>query len=120
MKVVAPITLKALALQIGARLQGDPECAIYKIAPIEKAKQGELTFLGNRLYKKFLSTTKASAVILSEEDGAFCPEHVNALVTTNPRLSLVKAAAIFAKTKTTSKGVHETVVIRLKLGLIQY
>lgn len=102
-------TLRELADIIGATLQGDPNCIITGIAPIESARMGELSFLSNRQYRKYLQTTKASAVIIAPEDAGICPIH--ALISDNPRLSLVKVAKLFEKHEEISAGIHPTAVV---------
>ena len=61
-------TLQVLADLIGVRLQGDPNCLITGIATLENAKEGDISFLSNQQYRKYLTSTKASAIILSAED----------------------------------------------------
>lgn len=56
-----------IARIIGASVEGDAEVEISGIAKIEDAKSGEITFLSNPKYEKYFETTKASAVIVSEE-----------------------------------------------------
>ena len=43
------------------------EVEILKLAPIHQAGEGDLTFLGNPDYAKFLSETKATAVIVDKQ-----------------------------------------------------
>jgi len=61
------IKLKQLADQIGGELIGDGEIIIESAAPIESASAGQITFLTNRKYDKYLATTEASAVILKDD-----------------------------------------------------
>ena len=56
-----------IALLIGARVDGNADAEISGIAKIEEAKTGEITFLANLKYEKYVSTTKASAVIVPED-----------------------------------------------------
>jgi UDP-3-O-[3-hydroxymyristoyl] glucosamine N-acyltransferase len=102
-------TLQELADLVGAKLQGDPSCLISGIASLESARKGELSFLSNRQYRKYLQTTAASAVIISPEDAALCP--INALISDNPRLSLVKVAKLFEKNTECLPGIHPSCVI---------
>lgn len=102
-------TLGQLAELLNVQLQGDPRCEISGIAPLEKARTGDLSFLTNRQYRKFLQTTQASAVIIGKEEASTCT--VNALVADNPRLILAKAAMLFEKIKMPSIGIHSTAVI---------
>ena len=57
-------TLNELANHVGGRVIGDGDVVIYKVAPIGEAAAGEITFLTNPRYQKFLPDCKASAVIV--------------------------------------------------------
>ncbi len=103
------ITLEELSRLLGVKLEGDPSCVISGIASLESAKKGDLAFLSNRQYKRFLSTTAASAVIISPEDIKQCP--VNALISDNPRLSLAKVAKLFDNQPRVLAGIHPSAVI---------
>ena len=109
MKQANAKTLQALADLIGVRLQGDPNCLINGIATLENAKEGDITFLSNQQYRKYLTSTKASAVILSAEDAKNCP--INALISDNPRLSLAKIASLFEEVEKPLRSIHPTAVI---------
>ena len=63
-----PATLDELSQVSGARLEGKSDCSIESVNTLKNAKKGEITFLSNRRYAKDLLSTKASAVILAEED----------------------------------------------------
>lgn len=102
-------TLQELSELLKVQLKGDPTCVISGIASLETAKKGDLAFLSNRQYKRFLSTTGASAVIISPQDSQDCPVH--ALISDNPRLSLAKVAELFLKPSKTITGIHPTAVI---------
>jgi UDP-3-O-[3-hydroxymyristoyl] glucosamine N-acyltransferase len=60
-------TLKELAMLVGGKIDGNPETVIESAAPIETARKGDITFIANVKYTKFLDTTAASAVVVSEE-----------------------------------------------------
>src|SRR5436190_5958914 len=102
-------TLKELADLLGVELQGDPRCIITGIAPLDKAVEGDLSFLTNIQYRQYLVTTKASAVILSKEEASTCKVH--ALISNNPRLTLAKTAKLFEKPSESFAGIHPTAVI---------
>ncbi|MSO45693.1 MAG: UDP-3-O-(3-hydroxymyristoyl)glucosamine N-acyltransferase [Acidobacteria bacterium] len=60
--------LKEIAEQVGCRLE-DPEDGdidVQRVAGIEQAQPGELTFIANAKYRPQLTRTKASAVIVGE------------------------------------------------------
>lgn len=83
-------TLGEIAHAIGAELRGDPSCRISGVATLEHAGPGQLSFLGNPRFTRFLDSTRASAVILRREDSAGCP--VQALLADDPYVAYVKAA----------------------------
>ncbi len=56
-----------IAVEIGARVDGNPDAEIIGIGKIEEAKAGEITFLANPKYEKYVAITGASAVIVSED-----------------------------------------------------
>ena len=62
-------TLSELATHVGGKVLGDGSVVIYKVAPIGEAAAGEITFLANPRYQKFLSDCRASAVIVGPGGG---------------------------------------------------
>ncbi len=100
------LVLKALADALGAVLQGDDDTVIERVAPLETAGSGDLSFLANRRYAKHLDTTAASAVILAPEDQSLCP--VACLVLDNPYLGYARAATLLYPPRSVSAGVHQT------------
>ena len=58
------VTLGELAAGVGAELSGDPEVTITGAAPIETAGPGEISFVANKNYEKYIATTRASALVL--------------------------------------------------------
>lgn len=57
-------TLSELAQQVGGKVIGDGRIVIHKVASIEEACPGEITFLANSRYQPLLASSKASAVIV--------------------------------------------------------
>ena len=81
-----------LARRIGATLLGDPDVRVDRVAALDAAQPGALTFLSNRRYRRYLEGTRAGAVILAPEFADACP--VPALVLDNPYLGYARAAAL--------------------------
>lgn len=88
---------------------GDPDCIITGISPIHHSLPGHITFLNNPTYRKFLLTTQASAVILSEEDAKNCP--VMAVIATEPYYIYSQVAQFFKISHLTQAGIHASAVI---------
>ena len=104
------LTLGELAGQIGGELQkGDPDCRIDAVATLQHAHAGDLSFLANPGYRKYLRSTQASAVILGQDDAADCPAAV--IVSSNPYASYARAAALIAPVPRRGKGVHPAAVL---------
>lgn len=102
-------TLAELINGLDATIKGDPNCLITGVCPIQQSKPGHITFLTNPLYRKYLETTEASAVILSAEDAEVCP--VNAIITRNPYYIYANIAAFFDTRPDVSVGIHPTAII---------
>ncbi|MEZ5358383.1 MAG: UDP-3-O-(3-hydroxymyristoyl)glucosamine N-acyltransferase [Candidatus Zixiibacteriota bacterium] len=78
------MTVKELAAQIGADFAGDGNTVIESAAPIESAGKGQISFLSNPAYKKFLGECKASALVLSPDISV---DHCAVIVSKNPYLT---------------------------------
>lgn len=82
------IRLKELAALVEGSVKGDPEVEIVKLAPIDQAGTGDITFLANPKYLGLLAATEASAVIVAP--GVETPPHLNLLLCANPYLAFAK------------------------------
>jgi UDP-3-O-[3-hydroxymyristoyl] glucosamine N-acyltransferase len=60
-------TLSELAQYVDGQIKGDPEVVIKSASTLNKAGEGDISFLVNDKYEKQLETTKASAVIVSKD-----------------------------------------------------
>ena len=96
--------LRDLAERLGSRFDaaaGDIE--IVRVAGIEQAQPGDLTFLSNPRYRPLLGRTRASAVILSNTDDSEAPCAV--LRSDNPHLSFAQALHVFHETVAPAEGI---------------
>ena len=59
-------TLFDLAKLVNGEAVGDDKMIISGVSEIQNGRESTITFLGNSKYKKYLSSTKASAVIVDE------------------------------------------------------
>ena len=83
-------TLHDLATYVDGVVRGDAACLITGVATLMSAIPGDITFLSNPHYRKYLSATRASAVILSSEDKNACA--AAALVVDNPYVAYARIA----------------------------
>jgi UDP-3-O-[3-hydroxymyristoyl] glucosamine N-acyltransferase len=59
------IKLGELAKRLGGELSGDPEMVIHGMGTLADASAEEISFLANSRYEKYMSLTKAAAVIVA-------------------------------------------------------
>lgn len=103
------VALKDLALAIGAQIVGADDITITGIAPLHCAQSGELSFLANSRYRKYLAVTNASAVIINNENQQYCK--TTALVVKDPYLAYARAAAFFIPDRHRKPGIHASAII---------
>lgn len=102
-------TLGQLAEHVGGRIHGDADCKINGVATLQNAKPGDISFLANPRYTKYLSITAASAVIIADEYLAACPS--NALVVSDPYLSYAQIAILLNPPAPVLSGRHPSAVV---------
>jgi UDP-3-O-[3-hydroxymyristoyl] glucosamine N-acyltransferase len=101
------MTLGELAQRLGVTLRGgDPACSVTSVATLQHAGAGDLSFLANKGYRKYLAGTRACAVILAPEYADECPAAV--LLSDNPYVSYARAAALIVPPAPGRQGVHPT------------
>lgn len=98
-----------IAKDIDAQLQGDSNCVITAIKPIQEAKAGELSFLNNPKYQKYLPQCQASAVIVTKDLADTCPHH--ALIVKDTYVAYAKAAQLFVTKFPVTAGIHASAVV---------
>lgn len=90
--------LYEIAKLIGGKIYGNEEIDISGVGKIESAEINEITFISNPLYEKHFGTTKAGAVIVSNdfkyEDNN---RNVSVIKVEDPYISFLKLLEIFEK-----------------------
>ena len=100
--------LAELAERLGCRLEGDGTVQVTRVAGIEDAGPGDLTFLANPKYASKLATTRASAVIVDESAKvAPCPM----LRTAQPYLAFAEAVALLTPPARQAAGISPLAAI---------
>lgn len=102
-------TLDQLATAVGGEVRGQGQCAIDAVATLRGAGPGQITFLANNKYRKYLTETQASAVIVSTDAAEDCP--VNAIVVSNPHLAFAKVVNLLNPRPSYPSGIHPLAVI---------
>jgi len=111
-----PVTLAELARRTGARVEGDPDLRISRVAPIGQAGEGDITFFTNPKLRAEAAATRASAVILAPANLALTDRA--RLVHDNPYACFARVAQILDPHPPQAAGVHSSasVAASVKLG----
>ena len=98
-----------LAEIVGGEVQGDHSIKITGVAGVEQAVPGDITFVGNPAYAKFLATTRASAAIVLPSEVCELPS----IRVDSPYLAHLRVVGVFAGELTPQydSGIHESAVV---------
>ncbi|WP_444941111.1 UDP-3-O-(3-hydroxymyristoyl)glucosamine N-acyltransferase [Microbulbifer sp. ZKSA004] len=106
-------SLAQLAQELGADLRlapgSDSNQKVQGLNTLQDAGAEHLAFLASPNYRRFLKTTKAAAVLVSEEFVEECP--VTALCVADPYLAFAQATALFDTTPEAPIGIHPSAVV---------
>jgi UDP-3-O-[3-hydroxymyristoyl] glucosamine N-acyltransferase len=104
------ITLAEVAQITGGTLTGDATLTVHSVAPMDKSNPGDVTFLSNPRYAKFLAECNATLIMVKEQQKESCPGNV--LVVDDPYVAFAKVAqALDTTPRPAEKGIHPTAVI---------
>lgn len=101
--------LEDIAAALGADLKGDPDVRISGLATLQAASAGQISFLANPSYARYLRETRASAVIASPATAGDAP--TNVLLLDNPYLGYARLSHWFDPAPVPAPGVHPSAVI---------
>ncbi len=105
----AVFSLGQLAEVLGGSLRGDAAQVIDGLATLQEAGPTQLSFLANAKYRKYLSTSRAAAVLLSAEDaGSFGG---SAIIVSDPYLAYARASHLFETRPAVRAGIHPTAIV---------
>ena len=99
-------SLKEIGALINAKVVGDSELTINGVSSLDDGKPSTISYLYSSKYEKFIDSTKASAIVVSNES---LLKNKNGLVVDDPRLAFVKILDFFYDKNERIDGIHETV-----------
>ncbi len=100
--------LREIAEALDCRLVGDPDTEIARVWPIESAGSGDLSFVANPRYARYLESCAASALIVADDQ---VDVSVPTLRTSDPYLAFGRAVRLFYTPPPRVAGVHPSAVI---------
>jgi len=101
-------TVGEIAELLNGKVVGDKGIIISGFAGIKEAKEGEITFLANPRYKALLESTKASAIITTEDIKC---EGKTLIYVENPSLAFAQIINLFIPPKKHISGIHPTAIL---------
>jgi UDP-3-O-[3-hydroxymyristoyl] glucosamine N-acyltransferase len=102
------LKLRDLAERLDCRLDGDGDLDITRVAGIEDAGPGDLTFLANPKYAPLVAQTGASAIILANDAPAAPCAMLRA---SNPYRSFADALRVLGRNELPPPGIHPSAVV---------
>jgi UDP-3-O-[3-hydroxymyristoyl] glucosamine N-acyltransferase len=113
------VKLSELADRLGCRLEGDGGLDIVRVAGLDQAGPGDLTFVANAKYYGSLPTTHASAVILPHKtpSEAAPPAGCSVLRSGDPYTTFARALELFATPERPLTGVDRLTSIAPDVSL---
>jgi UDP-3-O-[3-hydroxymyristoyl] glucosamine N-acyltransferase len=102
--VAAPsFTVAELAGRLGGEVEGDGDARVERVAPLEDAGPGAISFFSNRKYRAAFEATRATAVFV--QAGEAVPGGRTVVRHANPYLAFAKASTLFHPPRPASPGV---------------
>lgn len=102
-----PFRVKDISDYLGGLYTGNADINISSMASIDKAVEGDITFLNNTKYIKYLNDTKASVIVISKEHSP--KANIPCIVVENPQYSYAKLTELFANdVSNTHYGIHNS------------
>ncbi len=104
-----------LARRLGGEVRGDAHAEVDRVAPLEAATPGSISFLSSAKYRARLVSCRASVLMVSDpsllapETGA--PSFSAILVVKDAYLAYANAAAILHPSLAEAPGIHPTAVV---------
>jgi UDP-3-O-[3-hydroxymyristoyl] glucosamine N-acyltransferase len=104
------LKLHEIAQRLDCRLAGDGELEIVRVAGIQQAQPGDLTFVANARYLPQLASTRASAVILGGSNGAVTTPCA-VLHSDDPYSAFARAVSLFVPASAPPAGIDPLALV---------
>lgn len=103
------LTLAEVAQITGGEVRGDASVTVARVAAMDTAGEGDITFLTNAKYAKHLAQSKASAVMLKQAHVEQCA--TNVIVVADPYIAYAKLAQALDTTPAPATTIAPSAVI---------
>ena len=107
-----PLRVADIAAMLGATIVGDPSVVVTGVAPLDRARAGDLSFLASARYLELFAATQASAVIVSPDLAEAAGPCGTRLVVAKPHEAVLAVVArLHPRPVPPFRGVHPTAVV---------
>src|ERR1700722_10891319 len=103
------VTLGEIAVRFGCELRGDPQLEVDSVATLADAHPRAVSFLAESRHRTAMAQTRATAVVVAARFAAQCP--VAALITSNPRATYARIAALLYPVAAVVPGIHPSAIV---------
>jgi UDP-3-O-[3-hydroxymyristoyl] glucosamine N-acyltransferase len=100
-------TANDLGLLLNGTVEGDPSVVVSKLAKIEEAAAGSVSFLANPKYEQYLYTTGASVVIVNYDQALTQPVCATLIRVPNAYSAITLLLERYNKLKLDKKGIEQ-------------
>ena len=105
------LTAAAIAQLTGGKLHGDAEALVDSVAPLDRARAGQLTFCGSPRYAPLLASTQASVVLVAPGVADASTRAPARVVVERPQDSLVGLLPRLYRMPAPRPGIHPSAVV---------
>lgn len=105
---VRTLTASDIVTVVGGTLIGDPAAVVSRVAPIDRAGPGDLTFLASARYGPALVTSQATIVLVSPELESMPGRASARIVVERPHDAVLRLLPKLYSAPAPSTGVHES------------
>ena len=104
-------TAQQIADFLEGTVEGDPAASVSDFSKIEEGRPGTITFLANAKYERFIYTTKASIVLVSNDFTPSKPIQATLVRVSQPYKSLAMLMELSQKAKAQKTGTDATAYV---------
>ena len=111
MEAFRSLTAREVAQLVGGELEGPAEVTIAGVAPLDRARPGDLSLLVSTRYLPYFQRTSAGAVLLSPDLRNVSGGPATRIVVKDPRGAVLKLLPELYRTETRAWGVSPTATV---------
>tara|TARA_B100000482_G_scaffold13071_1_gene9221 strand:- start:67 stop:1086 length:1020 start_codon:yes stop_codon:yes gene_type:complete len=105
------ISVKEIAKIVNGEITGNSDIKIHQINKIEKSELGDISFISNSKYEKFLYSTNASCVIINKDLEIKSKIKPTLIIVEDSYLALSKLTDVFSKSENKKNKISSNCIV---------